>query len=403
MYLGKGPPRRKTGSNPIRVLALLVLIAAGLYLLTIKPEAIPQPFSPTPTPTRTAASYVTEAENLYQEGQLDEAIATYEQAIRCDPTLVENYIPLARLLVYESRLEEALDYANTALFVDPDYAPARAVRALALDWKSAELRDEGLEEDATDLLLEALGEVNRAIERDSALAEAYAIQAEILFDLDNYQQADESIQNALLVDPDNLDVQRVAGYLNEFRGYRQQAIEHYLKAITIHPNLSMLHLALGRTYIGAGEIDLARASLVTAIDLEPDNAQHYYFLGYAYFTINEQELAAEYFKQAIELKPDYPSAHCQLGLILYRQRNWEGAIPELETSLEGYGDRVTYRNAFCYYTLGLSYFYLARCEDAYPLFDLVLEFFPDNPSALDGIRLCREAEAQDIEIATPTP
>ncbi len=38
MYLGSGPPRRRTGSNPIRVLILLVLIAAGLYLLTVRPR-----------------------------------------------------------------------------------------------------------------------------------------------------------------------------------------------------------------------------------------------------------------------------------------------------------------------------------------------------------------------------
>ena len=106
-------------------------------------------------------------------------------------------------------------------------------------------------------------------------------------------------------------------------------------------------------------------------------------------------------KQAVEIRPDYPAAHCQLGLIYYQQRNWEGAIPELEMGVEGYGDLLTYRNAFCYYTLGLSYFYLARCEDAYPLFDQVLEAIPDNAPAEEGIRLCREAEAEIDQPQTP--
>jgi tetratricopeptide (TPR) repeat protein len=288
--------------------------------------------------------------------------------------------------------------------VDPDYAPAHAVRAMALDWKSSELADQGLEEDASDRLIEALNEINGAIEQDPTSAEAYAYQAEVLFDLGNYEQADEAIENALLLDPNSVDVQRIAGYLLEFRGYRQEAIDHYTAAIRLHPKLDMLHNALGRTYIGAGEIDLAIDSLETASELDPENSEYLYFLGYAYFTIGEREVAADYFKQAIEIRPEYPAAHCQLGLIYYQQRNWEGAIPELELGVEAYGDRITYRNAFCYYTLGLSYFYVARCEEAYPLFDQVLEAIPDNAPAAEGIRLCREAETVGPETpSTPEP
>jgi tetratricopeptide (TPR) repeat protein len=404
MYLGSGPPRRRTGSNPVRVLILLVLIAAGLYVLTVRPETLPQPLRATATPTRTAASYVAEAEGYYSEGRLDEAISAYEEAIRRDPILVENYIPLVRLLVFRLRLDEALDYADTALFVDPDHAPAHAVRAMALDWKSSELADQGLEEDASDQLIEALNEINKAIEQDPTSAEAYAYQAEVLFDLGNYEQADEAIENALLLDPNSVDVQRIAGYVLEFRGYRQEAIDRYKDAIRLHPKLAMLHNALGRTYIGAGEIDLAIDSLETASELDPENSEYLYFLGYAYFTIGEREVAADYFKQAIEIRPEYPAAHCQLGLIYYQQRNWEGAIPELEIGVEAYGDRITYRNAFCYYTLGLSYFYVARCEEAYPLFDQVLEAIPDNAPAAEGIRLCREAETAGPEpSSTPQP
>jgi tetratricopeptide (TPR) repeat protein len=383
---------------------LLVLIAIGLYIITVRPEAIPQPFQPTPTPTRTAGSHITEAEAEVGEGRLDDAIQIYELAIRTDPTIVENYIPLVRWLVFQGRIDEGLDYAETALFVDPDYAPARAIRAMALDWKSSQVRDEGFDEEADDLLIEALGEINRAIEQDPSQAESYAFQAEILFDLGNYEEADEAINNALQVESKNLDVQRVAGYLAEFRGYREEAIQHYTEALRIQPNLAMLHLALGRTYIGAGEIDLARDSLEKAIALEPTNAEYHYFLGYAYFSIGERELASNSFQQALELRSDYPAAHCQLGLIYYQNRNWEAAVPELETGVEGYGDLLTYRNAFCYYTLGLSYYYLDRCEEAYPLFDQVLEAIPENAPAEEGIRLCREAgRAGPPADVTPTP
>ena len=394
MYLGKGPPRRRPGSNPIRVVILLILIGIGLYILTVRPESLPQPFQPTPTATRTAESHIAEAEELYHAGQLTESILAYEEAVKTDPTVVENYIPLARLLIFQHRFDEAEDYVNTALFVDPEYPAAHAINAMFLDWKASSLADEGLDEDAADMLREALSEVNRATESDPTAAAAFAYQSEILFDMGNYAQADEALATALLIDENNVDVQRIAGYLMEFRGYRDDAIQHYQKAIELEPNLALLHLALGRTYISTGDVDAAIDSLERSVALDPENAELLYFMGYAYFSIGERDFAADYFEQAIELQDDYPAAHCQLGLIYYQNRLWEDAVPELEVGVEGYDGLLSYRNAFCYYTLGLSYFYLNRCEEAYPLFDLVLEAIPDNGPATEGIRLCREAEAQ---------
>ena len=402
MYLGNKPPRRRSGSNPIRVLILIILIGIGLYVLTVKPEAIPRPFQPTPTPTRTAANYASEAEDFYREGQLTAAIEAYEQAIRRDPIIIENYIPLVRLLVFQSRFDEARDYADTALFVDPDYAAAHAIRGMTMDWQSSQLADQGREREAAELLREALSEVNKAIETDPTSAEAYAYLAEILFDMGNYTQADEAIDTALLLDAKSLEAQRIAGYLMELRGYREEAIAHYQEAIRLHPKLAMLHFVLGRTYVGTGDVNLAVDSLETTIELDSENPEYLYWLGYTYFTIGERDFAADYFQQALEIKPDLAKAHCQLGLIYYQQRNWEGAIPELEMGVEGYGELLTYRNAFCYYTLGLSYFYVARCQDAYPLFEQVLELIPENAPALEGVRLCKEAEAQNPAV-TPTP
>lgn len=51
------------------------------------------------------------------------------------------------------------------------------------------------------------------------------------------------------------------------------------------------------------------------------------------------------------------------------------------------------------YILGLCYFYMARCERAYSLFEAALQMDPQETNALEGIRLCQEAEATPV--ATP--
>ena len=48
-----------------------------------------------------------------------------------------------------------------------------------------------------------------------------------------------------------------------------------------------------------------------------------------------------------------------------------------------------------FYTLGLAYFYMAECEKSYTLFDAALQIDPEEVNALEGIRLCQEAETEE--------
>jgi hypothetical protein len=70
--------------------------------------------------------------------------------------------------------------------------------------------------------------------------------------------------------------------------------------------------------------------------------------------------------------------------------NSDGSLEiELETGWVD-GPRIEY-----FYTLGLAYFYQGDCGKSYPLFYAALEIDPEDYSALEGIRLCQEAEAEE--------
>jgi hypothetical protein len=60
------------------------------------------------------------------------------------------------------------------------------------------------------------------------------------------------------------------------------------------------------------------------------------------------------------------------------------------------GPRIEY-----FYTLGLAYFYMAECEKSYPLFNAALQIDPQETNALEGTRLCQEAEAEEGGQAAP--
>ncbi|HEX7973192.1 MAG TPA: hypothetical protein VF498_02195, partial [Anaerolineales bacterium] len=71
--VGKKPNfRPRPRSNFYRVMLYLSLILAGIWLLLgLQRGQVKTPFQPTPTPTRSAQSYYSEAQSYFAAGKLD--------------------------------------------------------------------------------------------------------------------------------------------------------------------------------------------------------------------------------------------------------------------------------------------------------------------------------------------
>jgi len=69
--------RRRRPVNVWRILFLLVLVGAALYVNFVIVPVTPPLFIPTPTATRAPESYVNDAEKLLGEGKFQPAIKAY--------------------------------------------------------------------------------------------------------------------------------------------------------------------------------------------------------------------------------------------------------------------------------------------------------------------------------------
>ncbi len=177
------PPKKKR-SAPIRVLILLALVAAGAYVLLWRRDLIkPIQVGPTPTPTFTATEIMAEADKLYLDGKLDQAIDKYGQAAALDPADPAPYARWALLLTLRQRTAEAVEKARQAVGLAPDDAQALAALCMALDW------DAGGDQAK---LQEALNACLSATELDPGYAEAHAFLAEVYADLGQTKQAVET-------------------------------------------------------------------------------------------------------------------------------------------------------------------------------------------------------------------
>src|SRR3990172_4007075 len=127
--------RKRPGLKIGRILLLVALIVGAVYIERFLVPMVPPLFVPTPTPTRSPATYALEAESFFQAGKLGQAEQSYRQGIEGNTPEAEIYWGLAGILVFAEKFEEAETQARNALLIKPDLPAAHAVLGWALDFQ----------------------------------------------------------------------------------------------------------------------------------------------------------------------------------------------------------------------------------------------------------------------------
>lgn len=403
--------RRRRRVNWFWVMILIILIGAGVYMDAVIIPTIPPPFQPTPTATRDPESFVNEAEALFEQGKLLQAIEAYRNAIRSNPNDSSSYVALARVQVFSGQYEEAQNSAEDALLLNPNNSMAHAARAWALDFQGDYLAAEAA--------------IKRALELDPNNAMAHAYYSEILVDsflsgsgpFDSIELAAEASRVALSLAPNTIETHRARAYVLEATGNYEEAITEYQAAININENISDLHLSLGRNYRALGVYDKAVEEFTRANALNPSDPTPDLLISRTYATVGEYAKAAQYGEQAIKDNPIDANLHGNLGVMYYQNFQWPEALQEL--SLAVYGGAIgedsvieplilgnNARIAEYYFTYAIVLARLNRCGEALQISQMILGTIPSNELAVfnanEAIFLCEE-NLTSPPTATPVP
>ncbi len=357
--------RDRSRSNPYRVFVMLVLILGGLSLLRgYGAGQVEEAFRPTPTPTRTTASYSFEGQTHFQAGDLNKAIAAYKAALVTNPNDAELWLELAQIQTYSSnllttnaeqlaRLKEALVSANKAVEVGPDNSSAHAVLAFVLDW-NASLTEQDKERQA--LLIQAEQAVTKASELDQNNTLALAYAAEIYNDEIKPTLAQKAIDQAKAQNPNLMDVQRVRGQILERLGDYQGAIDAYNNAIQLAPNLTFLYIRVGVIYRYLGmtaksepiqkqyynqALDILAKVVALNKQLGIEDPTPYVAIGKVYTQMGEFFIASRNAKKALQINPVSPDLYGQLAMVYFKARNYETSIPAFQCAVEGCGPEIS--------------------------------------------------------------
>jgi len=360
----------RRSSNLYRMFGLLILIFAGVWFTwRLSTGIIRNPFYPTPTSTRTINSLAQEGEAQFQAGNLNLAIAAYQQAAsqgsKGDPAV---WTELARIQAYSSsllsndtdrlaRLTEAQQSANQAVVIAPDDSDAFAIRAFVEDWNADPALDplRTGNKKAADFIFDAQKDVVQSLSLNSQNPLGLAYYAEILIDQQKWDQAALYIKPAVQLGPQVMDVHRVYGYYLESTANYNEAIVEYQKALVIDPNLTFLYISIGNNYrtlafqstLPAQQTDLynsARANYAKAIaidnqlkTLDPsiNDPTPYIAIAKTYAQQGQFFAAALNAQEAIAIDPTNADLYGQLGDIYKRGRNFETSIIALRCAVEG--------------------------------------------------------------------
>lgn len=348
---GDGPHFRpvKRTASPYRLLFWVCLILAGIwFLLRIDRGQVKPLFLPTPTPTRTANSFVMEAEAQFEAGNLEGAIAAYQQAVEVEPGDALAWAELARIQTYSSsllstdeerfnRLEEALHSIDQAVAINPDDPDGHAIRSFVLDWYISNPLVPP--EDVQARLNDAEASAVRALQLDSQNALALAFFAEILVDQQKWSQAEETIEQAVAIEPNSMDVLRVYGYVWESLAQYRNAIESYQAAAEINPNLTFLYIFIGRNYQSLEVYNRALEEFEKAAQINEQlgiqDPVPYIEIAKTYTRDGEFFAASLNAEKALTFNPASANTYGQLGSIYMKARNFEGALIAFKCAVHG--------------------------------------------------------------------
>ena len=246
-----------------------------------------------------------DAYNLYLQAR-----QSYVSGNRDDPLWDESIVRLCR----------------RATEIDPNYARAWALKALAQAW-SKDIRGSG---DGGRAAVEC------ALRLDAGLADAHAVRARHLAEQGQHKEAFVEIQVALGLDTESYDVNESAGLLSYRQSRMGAAIRYFEKATMLMeagffaPGMLMSCCAAIGDALGATRA--ARATLAhskRALALDQSNGAALGFVVTALAVLGEAERARDWIDRALRIDPDNSGMRYSFACALCRLNDTEAAFDQL--------------------------------------------------------------------------
>jgi len=138
-----------------------------------------------------------------------------------------------------------------------------------------------------------------------------------------------------------------------------KALENYLTALSLDPELTELYTPIGVLYFQKGDMVKADGYLTKALAVSADNAETQLFLGLVRYKQERNNEAITAFRRAIELDATSAEAHYYLGEALDKLGNPTEAIAEYNAAIQ-----LNPKYTEAWFDLGVAYYNSKQYEEA---------------------------------------
>lgn len=291
---------------------------------------------------------------LARKQRWQEAINYYQQAIKIEPNLAIAYIRLGKIYGILGKQLESAELIYRGYSIQPEMGTAEQHYQLGEFWlgqykgkvaiscyrRAIELKP-GFTA-AYDRLKQLIALQGKQAEKpkvegqmkktallspESVVTEKqYHQQAIEAIRAENWQQGAHYYQQAIKINPQNLGYYFSLGKILIQLEQWQEAVACYQTAAELEPENPDIHHNLGEIFLNQASWEKAVTAYEKAIALGSQNSWTYHNLGHVLLQLEQWQQAAEYFTQAISLKADFVWSHYNLGEALSELEQWDQAL-----------------------------------------------------------------------------
>jgi tetratricopeptide (TPR) repeat protein len=251
------------------------------------------------------------AQAYRQVGQDSDARTALLEVLRRNPKHLGALREMADVSIRNQKPDEALQYSQRVLEIDPNNTPARLVRtaAWALSGRLSEVRSE----------------LRRLTDENPKLEEPWLQTATLNIEEKNYPEAERIYQR--LYQPGNVDIRPLRGLVAVYMAQSQpkKALALLQNEIS-HSNNMQVRLLLASTAAETGDLDLAVATTQKLATDFPNDANHLVFLGDLNLRKGLFDQAVGNFQKAQQLAPSDPLPSDHLASALADAGHYPEAI-----------------------------------------------------------------------------
>ncbi len=307
-----------------------------------------------PTPTLYPRQHAERGFALYNNGDLEAALAELALAAEQRPNDVAYLYEYGRMLIESDQYDAALALGDRAIAVAPDDARGYALKARALMWS-----DPG----------SAIPVAVSGLERDPRFAPLHAALAVAYTNVGRYAEGYQRGLQATQLDPLDPFAHRAFSIPLIYTGRNSEAITALESAVAINPNLLAPYFELAAQYRKQNYQEMAVGIYRRILELAPGNAKAYLRICQTYAEVGEFLEGSRYCETATEIDENYAPAWQYLGQLQYNRRNYESALDSLERCVALGSTAVE-----CYYIRGLAYYFMDQCDTAWEVLQQALQY-----------------------------